>query len=101
MVARFESGQGPMEMISLYHSLCWITRHDVANATIYKAFRKSPLIQPQTDYLTTPKVPDMTELYDKAIRSNQNGVSTKGLEGWPNPLEEPSSLMRHCLGTRT
>lgn len=91
MVASFESGQNPMEMISLYHSLCWITRnwrHDVANATIYKAFRKSPLIQPQADYLTAPKLPDMTELYDKAIRFNRSGISTKPLEEWLNPVEE-------------
>ncbi|KAJ5439041.1 uncharacterized protein N7458_010039 [Penicillium daleae] len=91
MATSFESGQRPMEMISLYHTLCWLTRnwrHDVANATIYKAFRKSHLVQPQADYLTAPKPLDMSELYEKVIRFNQSGISTKRLEEWLNPAEE-------------
>ncbi|KAJ5368085.1 uncharacterized protein N7496_007845 [Penicillium cataractarum] len=91
MATSFDSGSSPMEMISLYHTLCWITRnwrHDVANATIYKAFRKSHLVEPRADYLTAPKPPDMTELYDKVIRYNQSGTSTRRLEEWLNPAEE-------------
>lgn len=91
MATSFDSGSSPIEMISLYHALCWITRnwrHDVVNATIYRAFRKSHLVQPQADYLTAPKPPDMTELYEKVIRYNQSGISTRRLEEWLNPAEE-------------
>lgn len=91
MATSFHSGSSPMEMISLYDTICWITkiwRHDVANATIYKAFRKSHLVQPQADYLTAPKPPDLTKLYEKVIRYNQSGISTRSLEEWLNPAEE-------------
>jgi hypothetical protein len=91
MATTFQSGQNPAEMIGLYHTLCWITRnwrHDVVNATIYKAFRKTHLVEPQADYLTAPKLPDMTELYEKVIRYNQSGISAKSLEVWLNSSEE-------------
>jgi hypothetical protein len=91
MATTFQSGQNPAEMIGLYHTLCWITRnwrHDVVNATIYKAFRKTHLVEPQADYLTAPKLPDMTELYEKVIRYNQSGISAKSLEAWLNSSEE-------------
>ncbi|KAJ5166266.1 uncharacterized protein N7482_005047 [Penicillium canariense] len=91
LLAGFDSGQSPMQMMSLYHALCWITRnwrHDVGNGTVYKAFRKSTLVDPPIQYLTAPKLPDMTDIYNKVIRYNRGGLSTKTLEEWLNPVEE-------------
>ncbi|KAJ5698966.1 hypothetical protein N7462_000971 [Penicillium macrosclerotiorum] len=91
IVAGFESGQSPICKMSLYHALCWITRnwrHDVANGTIYKAFRKSTLIDPCVNYLSAPKLPEMKDLYEKIASFMVNGEVSQSLEEWLNPVEE-------------
>ncbi|KAJ5203789.1 uncharacterized protein N7498_004668 [Penicillium cinerascens] len=91
MVAGFQAGQSPVHTMSLYYTLSWITqiwRWDVTNATIFKGFRRSNLIEPQLSILASPKVPGMRDLYNAVIQYNQSGQPPTSLEQFLDPLGE-------------
>lgn len=98
IAAGFETGLSPIKAMSLYHSLCWITRnwrYDVANGTIYKAFRRSTLIDPQLDYLSAPKPPDVTHLFQTVAQYNWSGRSGMTLEEFLDPVAEEFDERSH------
>lgn len=91
MVAGFQAGQSPVQTMNLYYTLSWITqiwRWDVTNATIFKAFRRSNLIEPQLSNLISPKVHGMHELYNAVIQYNQSGQPPTSFEQFLDPLGE-------------
>lgn len=91
IVAGMESSQNPVHMMSLYHTISWATRswrHDVANAIIYRAFRKSSLLDPQIEFITAPKSPDLTTLYETVTRNNPDGRPVTSLENFIHPVDE-------------
>lgn len=91
IAAGFDTGQSPIRTMSLYHMFCWLTRNwrsDLTNATIYKAFRRSTLIDSQLDYLSAPRLPDMTQLYNTVIQHNQSGRPPLSLEEFADPVAE-------------
>lgn len=91
IVAGTRSDSNPIEKMTLFHTLCWITRnwrHDVPNAAIYKAFRRTTLLDPQIDYMYAPRPPDLTVLYNEVIRSKANDIPEVDFETYQNPAEE-------------
>jgi hypothetical protein len=91
IVAGKGSHQNPVFTMSLYHTISWITqswRHDLANAVIYRAFRKSSLMDPQIEFITAPKSPDLTSLYETVTRSNPDGRTVTTLENFTHPVDE-------------
>ncbi|KAI2766341.1 transcriptional regulator family: Centromere protein B, DNA-binding region [Penicillium roqueforti] len=91
IVAGRELPQNPVHMMSLYHTISWATRswrHDVANAIIYRAFRRSSLMDPQIEFITAPKSPDLTSLYGTATRNNPDGRTVISLENFIHPVDE-------------
>lgn len=91
IAAGFDTGQSPIRTMSLYHMFCWITRNwrsDLTNGTIYKAFRRSTLVDTQLDYLSAPRLPDMTQLYNTVIQHNRTGRPPLTLEQFTDPVAE-------------
>ncbi|KAJ5123085.1 hypothetical protein N7448_009182 [Penicillium atrosanguineum] len=87
----FQAGQSPVRTMSLYYTLDWITRiwrWDVPSATVFKAFRRSTLIEPQLHKLTAPKIHGIHELYNTVIQYNQTGQPATSLEQYLNPVGE-------------
>ncbi|KAJ5171175.1 uncharacterized protein N7500_003958 [Penicillium coprophilum] len=108
IVASIEPSPSPIHMMSLYHALSWITRswrHDVANAIIYRAFRKSSLMEPQIEFITAPKLPDLTTLYETVARHNPDGRPVTSLENFTHPVDEDfentSNVARFILDGET
>lgn len=100
IVAGVDGGQNPIQVMSLYHTVCWISRNwrqDLTHATIYKAFRRSTLLEPQIGSFWAPRPPDLTPLYNKVTAYNDSGRPAMSLEDYQNSTEEvvidPSSQM--------
>jgi len=77
--------------MNLYYTLNWITRswrRDVANATIFKSFRRSNLIEPQLTALSAPKIHGLQELYNTVIQYNRSAQPAISLEQFLDPVEE-------------
>jgi len=65
---------------------------DVANATIYKCFRKSTVITPTILHLTAPEAPDLTTLY--ATVEETSGIRhSMSIENFLNPEDEDAREM--------
>ncbi|KAJ5180126.1 transcriptional regulator family: Centromere protein B DNA-binding region [Penicillium capsulatum] len=91
IVAGTRSASRPIEKMTLFHAICWITRnwrHDIPHSVIYKAFRRTTLLDPQIEYLYAPKPPDLTELYNEVIRNKENHIPAIDYETYLNPVEE-------------
>lgn len=87
----FQAGQNPVRTMNLYYTLNWITRiwrRDVANATIFKSFRRSNLIEPQLTALSAPKIHGLQELYNTVIQYNRSAQPATSLEQFLDPVEE-------------
>jgi hypothetical protein len=90
LVSGLETRENFVHKMNLYRAMCWITcswRHDLANATINRAFRRSSLLDPQLDFISAPRLPDLTALYSKIAQSNQ-GLPVVSLESFTYPLDE-------------
>ncbi|KAJ5213926.1 hypothetical protein N7449_001095 [Penicillium cf. viridicatum] len=101
IVAGMELPQNPVYTMSLYHTISWTTRswrHDVANAIIYRAFRKSSLMDPQIEFITAPKSPDLTTLYETATRHNPDGRTVTSLENFTHPVDEDFDVVSNVAG---
>ena len=86
-----QAGRNPVRTMSLYYTFDWITRiwrWDVSNATVFKAFRRSNLIEPQLNKLTAPKAHGIIELYNTVIQYNLTGQPATPLEQYLNPVGE-------------
>jgi hypothetical protein len=91
MAACKESSTNSVHMMSLYHAISWLTRiwrHEVAHGTIYKAFRKSSLIDTQINYMTAPKPPSLTKLFETVTRNNTDRRTVSSLENFASPVDE-------------
>ena len=91
IVACKGSPQNPVYTMSLYHTISWINqswRHDLANAIIYKAFRKSTLMDPQIEFITAPEWLDLRSLYETVTRNNPDGRTVTSLENFIHPVDE-------------
>lgn len=91
IVAGTRSGSQPIEKMTLFHAVCWITRnwrHDVPNAAIYKAFRRSTLLDPQIDYMYAPRLPDLSLLYNEVVTNKASEAPAVGLETYQAAAEE-------------
>ncbi|KAJ5502608.1 hypothetical protein N7463_005482 [Penicillium fimorum] len=100
-MAGMKSPQNPVHTMSLYHTLSWATRswrHDIANSIIYRAFRKSSLIEPQIEFITAPKSPDLTTLYETVTRNNPDGRPVTSLENFTHPVDEDFEGVSNVAG---
>ncbi|OQD83827.1 hypothetical protein PENANT_c015G07895 [Penicillium antarcticum] len=90
LVSGLSTCENLVHKMNLYRAMCWITRswrHDLANATINRAFRRSSLLDPQLDYISAPRLPDLTALYNTIVQNNR-GLAVISLENFTHPLDE-------------
>jgi hypothetical protein len=90
IIEYIELGQDPTKTVNLHYAIRWLTqawRNDVANATIYKCFRKSTIITPTIPHLTAPEAPDLTTLYS-AVEEVSGIQHSMSIENFLNPEDE-------------
>ncbi|KAJ5194334.1 hypothetical protein N7472_006800 [Penicillium cf. griseofulvum] len=101
LAAGMESPQNPVHTMTLHQTISWLTRiwrHDVANAIIYRAFRKTSLIDPQIEFITAPKSPDLTTLYETVTRYNSGDRPVTSLENFTHPVDEDFESVLNVAG---
>jgi hypothetical protein len=90
LVSGLNTRENFVHKMNLYRAMCWITRswrHDLANATINRAFRRSSLLDPQLDFISAPRLPDLTALYSAVVQNNR-GLPVISLENFTHPVDE-------------
>ncbi|KAJ5110027.1 hypothetical protein N7532_002672 [Penicillium argentinense] len=91
IIAGYNRGCSPIQEMCLGYALVWVTRnwrHDVPNASIYKAFRKSTLLDPRIDLVRAPQPPDIIQLYQHALRLNRSNAPVISFQEFANPAAE-------------
>lgn len=90
MIESYELNLDPTSSISLYHAVHWILqawKYDISNTTVYNCFRKSTVIQSQTQSLPSQPPPDLSTLYTEAQRVGQIREAMS-LQNFLNPPNE-------------